>query len=58
MHSHTPGLDGAKENRREAVPARVRITLRLMLRRFLLGLAYGAGVACVSLAVPLLPHLG
>ncbi|MEU5181102.1 hypothetical protein AB0G49_13730 [Streptomyces longwoodensis] len=35
---------------------RARRTLVLMRRRFLLGLAYGAGTACVTLAVPFIEH--
>ncbi len=56
MHSDTSGRDGGKPSRREVLGARARRTLRLMRRRFLLGLAYGSGSACVSLAVVWVQH--
>ncbi|GHH31708.1 hypothetical protein [Streptomyces lanatus] len=52
MHSDTHDQDHEKKpSRREVLARRARRMLRLMRRRFLLGLAYGAGTSCVTLAV-------
>ncbi|MFJ5273824.1 hypothetical protein [Streptomyces sp. NPDC088358] len=53
MHSDTPDNGGKKPSRWE----RGRRILRLMRRRFLLGVAYGSGTACVSMAVLLAQRL-
>lgn len=51
MHSDTPDPSNEKPRRRKVRKARALRTLRLMHRRFLLGLAYSSGSACVSLAM-------
>ncbi|MFJ9101112.1 hypothetical protein ACIRJM_21900 [Streptomyces sp. NPDC102405] len=56
MHHPTHDRDDEKPSRREVLATRTRRMLVLMRRRFLLGLAYSSGSACVSLAVLWFQH--
>ncbi|MEV7203503.1 hypothetical protein [Streptomyces griseoluteus] len=59
MHHRTIDADSdepSEPSRFERLMTRARRTLVLMRRRFLLGLAYGSGTGCVTLAVLFVEH--
>ncbi|MFF8531908.1 hypothetical protein ACN6K9_005981 [Streptomyces sp. SAS_267] len=56
MHCDTTGSGKQEPSRTKVLGARGRRTLRLMGRRFMLGLAYCSGSACVSLVVLGIQH--